>query len=62
MEEPGPASFIRSTGRPYTEHVPEDLQEKFIDGVVEEYLKHNPPDAKDIAHIKMIRLEVEAIR
>ncbi len=53
-------SWIRATWLPYTQRVPENLREKFINEVVEGYLEKYPPDEGGIIHVRMVRLEVEA--
>lgn len=56
----GLAGWIRTTWLPYTQRLPEMLQPKFIDEIVQRYLKRCPPDAEGIVHLDMVRLEVEA--
>lgn len=65
MRHAGRAGFegwFRTTWLPYTQRVPEALRPAFINQVVVAYLEANPPDAEDIVHIRMARLEVEASR
>lgn len=52
--------WIRTTWLPYTERVPEEKREKFIDLVSTKYIERIPIDSKGIVHVQMIRLEVEA--
>jgi trans-aconitate methyltransferase len=55
----GLAGWIRTTWMPLTNRVPEELREKLIGEVVEEYLKTHPlEDGKAV--VRMIRLEVHA--
>ena len=56
----GIASFIRTAWHPYTSRIPEDMRNKFIDEVAEEYLRRYPLDSKGVAHTRMVRLEAEA--
>jgi trans-aconitate 2-methyltransferase len=54
------AAWLRTTWLPYTERVPEADREDFIDGVVDRFVKRNPPDANGRIHVRMVRLEIEA--
>lgn len=56
------AGWIRTTWLPYTEHVPKNLRPQFTDMVVARYLDRYPPDAAGRIHLKMVRLEVQAMR
>jgi trans-aconitate methyltransferase len=56
----GLAGWIRTTWLPYTQRLPEALQAKFIEEIVQRYLKRRSPDADGIIHLDMVRLEVEA--
>jgi trans-aconitate 2-methyltransferase len=56
----GLAGWIRTTWLPYTQRLPQQQQTKFIDEIAQTYLQLNPPDAKGITHLGMVRLEVEA--
>ena len=65
MVHPGPAGlagWVRTTWHPYTHVVPESLRQSFIDEVVGRYLAKHPLDAAGNVHLRMARLEVEAIR
>jgi trans-aconitate 2-methyltransferase len=46
---------------PYWHRVPSDLQQQFLDEIVEDYLNSHPMDAEGRVHLPMVRLEVEAI-
>ncbi len=64
MRQPGReglAGWIRTTWLPYTERIPEELREEFIEEVVSLYLQRFPIDAGGLVHVSMVRLEVEAI-
>jgi len=52
--------WIRTTWFPYTDKLPEELKEVFIDKIVENYLAVHPVDEHGRTHVKMIRLEIEA--
>ena len=58
----GLAGWVRTTWLPYTQRVPEELREEFIDEVVGRFVEANPPDSEGLVHVQMLRLEVEAIR
>lgn len=58
----GFAAWLRTTWLPYTQRVPEYLREEFIASIVERYLAKHPPDAKDLVHVRMVRLEIDALR
>jgi trans-aconitate 2-methyltransferase len=56
----GLAGWIRTTWLPYTERVPAELRERFIEEIVGTYLERHPLDGAGVAHVCMVRLEVEA--
>lgn len=58
----GFAAWLRTTWLPYTQRVPETMREEFIHAIVERYLAKHPIDAKGLVHIRMVRLEIDAIR
>ena len=58
----GLAGWIRTTWLPYTQRLPEELRERFINDFVSQYLDNNPPDQSGHTHVHMIRLEVEAVK
>ena len=53
------AGWLRTTWLPYTQRVPADQRETFIEEVVETYLAAYPP-VNGAVHVQMIRLEVES--
>jgi trans-aconitate 2-methyltransferase len=57
----GLASWIRTTWLPYTQRVPEQLRDDFINELVDRYIKRHPLDSDRLAHVKMFRLEVSAV-
>jgi trans-aconitate methyltransferase len=57
----GLASWIRTTWLPYTQRVPEALQDDFIQEIVDRYTEKFSPDSEGIIHVSMMRLEVEAV-
>lgn len=56
----GLASWIRTTWLPYTQRVPEALQDDFIQEIVDRYTEIFPIDSEGTIHVSMMRLEVEA--
>ena len=62
---PGPdgfATWIGTTWLPYTQRVPENLREDFIAAVTRRYLAKHPPDAEGKVHVRMVRLEIDAVK
>jgi trans-aconitate 2-methyltransferase len=57
----GLAGWIRTTWLPYTERLPEKMKNTFIEEIINRYLKEFPADIEDQIHLKMKRLEVEAV-
>jgi trans-aconitate methyltransferase len=58
----GFAAWVRTTWLPYVQRVPENLREEFIAGVTERYVSKHPPDAEGRIHVRMVRLEIEAVK
>ena len=58
----GLASWIRTTWLPYTQRLPEEQRDEFVNAVVETYLRSYPLDEQGTAHVAMVRLEVEAVK
>jgi trans-aconitate 2-methyltransferase len=58
----GLAGWIRTTGTPYTHQMPEEDRDRFIDAFANAYLARYPLDSNGYSHVKMVRLEVEAIK
>lgn len=56
------AGWIRTTWLPYTERIPEKKRESFVREVVQSYINRYPNDRKVNVHVKMVRLEVEAVK
>jgi len=57
----GLKGWLRATKFDYTDRLPTDLRESFLDEIVTEYTASYPVDAKGQTHVNMIRLEVEAV-
>jgi trans-aconitate 2-methyltransferase len=63
MQHQSPEGFkgwLRTTWFPYTDRLPEDRRDAFLDAVVDRYLTAHPVDAEGRTHVKMVRLEIEA--
>jgi trans-aconitate 2-methyltransferase len=58
----GFAGWLRTTWLPYTQRVPENLREEFITAVTERYVAKHPPDKDGKVHVKMVRLEIDAVK
>jgi trans-aconitate methyltransferase len=57
----GFAAWLRTTWIPYVQRVPETLREEFIAAVTNRYLAKYPPDPDGNVHVKMVRLEIDAM-
>ena len=58
----GFTTWLRTTWIPYAQRVPENLREEFIAAVTERYVARHPPDAENKVHVKMVRLEIDAVK
>lgn len=58
----GLAAWLRTTWLPYTQRVPESLREEFIGGVVARYVARHPLDSAGRVHVRMVRLEIDAVK
>jgi trans-aconitate methyltransferase len=58
----GFAAWLRTTWLPYTQRVPGDLREEFIAAVTDRYVAIHLPDADGHVHVRMVRLEIDAIK
>jgi trans-aconitate 2-methyltransferase len=56
------AAWFRTTWLPYTQRVPEDRREEFIAAVTDRYLARHAPDAEGRVHVRMVRLEIDAVK
>lgn len=54
--------WIRTTWLPYTQRIPENQRETFIEDLACNYVDKYPPDKEGVIHVPMVRLEVEAIK
>jgi trans-aconitate methyltransferase len=58
----GFAAWLRTTWLPYTQRVPESFREEFIAAVTNRYVAHHPPDDAGRVHVRMVRLEIDAVK
>jgi trans-aconitate 2-methyltransferase len=58
----GFAAWVRTTWLPYTQRVPEAWRDAFIAAVTERYLLRHPPDRSGRIHVRMVRLEIDAVK
>jgi len=58
----GFATWLRTTWIPFVQRVPEDLREEFIAAVTVRYLAKHPPDQSGQVHVRMVRLEIDAVK
>ncbi len=58
----GFATWLRTTWIPYVQRVPENLREEFIAAVTQRYVAKHPPDADGKVHVRMVRLEIDAVK
>jgi trans-aconitate methyltransferase len=53
--------WLRTTWFPYTDRLPVERRDAFLNDVSAAYLAACPPDAAGVIHVSMVRLEVEAV-
>jgi trans-aconitate methyltransferase len=58
----GLATWLRTTWLPYVQRLPEPMREEFITAVTRRYVARHPLDAEGKVHVRMVRLEIEAVR
>lgn len=58
----GFAAWLRTTWIPYVQRVPENAREEFIAAVTQRYVARHPPEANGKVHVKMVRLEIDAVK
>ena len=58
----GLAAWIRTTWMPFTQQVPPEQESHFIEAIVTTYLDVHPLDGAGCSHVRMVRLEVEAVK
>jgi trans-aconitate 2-methyltransferase len=61
-ERQGLLGWLRTTWFPYTERIPAaEKRDAFLDEIVDSYTATHPPDSSGTIHVKMVRLETEAV-
>jgi len=58
----GLAGWIRTTWLPFTERLPAEFRDLFINEIAGRYIEAYPADDAGVIHVKMMRLEVEATK
>lgn len=58
----GFATWLRTTWLPFVQRVPEAAREEFITAVTQRYLAQHPPDKAGQVHVRMVRLEMDAVK
>jgi trans-aconitate methyltransferase len=58
----GFAAWLRTTWLPYLQRLPEPLRGEFIAAITRRYLAKHPPDAEGKVHVRMVRLEIDAVK
>jgi trans-aconitate methyltransferase len=58
----GFTAWLRTTWLPYTQRVPENTREEFIAAVTDHYVAKHPPDDDGRVHVRMVRLEIDAVK
>jgi trans-aconitate 2-methyltransferase len=58
----GFAAWLRTTWMPYIQRLPENLREEFITAITRRYVAKHPLDADNNVHVKMVRLEIDAVK
>lgn len=58
----GFTAWIRTTWMPFTSRIPEGERDQFIDHFVDSYLEQIPLDSDRLSHVRMVRLEVSALK
>jgi trans-aconitate methyltransferase len=62
VDADGFAAWLRTTWLPYVQRVPENLREEFIAAVTERYVSKHVPDVEGNVLVRMVRLEIDAIK
>jgi trans-aconitate methyltransferase len=58
----GFAAWLRTTWLPYVQRVPASLREEFITAVTGRYVAKHPSDDVGQVHVRMVRLEIDAVK
>jgi len=58
----GLEGWLRTTWLPYTQRVPAEKREDFLNALLDVYLSNHPADEQGVIHVYMARLEVQAVK
>ena len=58
----GFATWLRTTWLPFVQRVPEGIREEFIAAVRQRYVAKHPADKAGQIHVRMVRLEIDAMK
>ena len=58
----GLAGWVRTTWLPFTDRLPVELRQRFVQEIVDRYVKGHSSDGAGIVHVRMIRIEIEAYK
>ena len=58
----GLTTWLRTTWLPFVQRVPETVREEFIAAVTQRYLAKHPADRENRVHVRMVRLEIDAVK
>ncbi len=58
----GLAGWVRTTWLPFTDRLSEALRARFVQEIVDCYIKRHPADEAGIIHVSMMRIEAEAYK
>ena len=58
----GLSGWVRTTWLPFTDRLPAEFKAKFVQEIVDRYLKEHPADDEGTVHVGMIRIEAEAYK
>ncbi|MDR3456619.1 MAG: methyltransferase domain-containing protein [Verrucomicrobiae bacterium] len=58
----GFATWLRTTWLPFVQRLPENVREEFITAATQRYFSKHPPDAENQVHVRMVRLEIDAVK
>lgn len=56
----GLAGWVRTCWLPFTDRLPDELKARFVQEIVDRYVKGHPADEAGVVHVGMMRIEVEA--
>ncbi|HMK94064.1 MAG TPA: hypothetical protein VK536_01560 [Candidatus Limnocylindrales bacterium] len=56
----GLAGWVRTTWLPFTDKLPVELRARFVQEIVDGYVRQHPADRAGVVHVGMMRIEAEA--